>query len=306
QPLSALAIPTTLHDSLMARLDRLQPVKEVAQIAAVIGRSFDHRTIVQLAGRPEDKLVDAMRQLVDAELVFRRGTPPDATYLFKHALVRDAAYESLLKAKRLALHSRLLRILEGRSDTAPEIMAQHAEAADLPQQALDHWELAGGQSLARSAYKEAIVSLENGVRLCQAIEDEQQRYAREQELQVQLGQALIADQGYAAPTTLRAFERALTLAEALGDVSLQLPPLWGQWAGYHIVGAAHTAGPDPSDLAERFAALAEMQPESGPRLVGLRMLALERFFEGRFKEALILTERALDNYDPTVHRDLFR
>src|SRR5262249_42582847 len=231
---------------------------------------------------------------------------PDTNYLFKHALVRDAAYESLLKAKRLALHSRLLQILEDRGDTAPEIMAQHAEAADLPQQALDYWELAGGRSLARSAYKEAIVSLENGVRLCQAMKDEQQRYAREQELQVQLGQALIADQGYAAPTTLRAFERALTLAEALGDVSLQLPPLWGQWAGYHIVGAAHTAGPDPSDLAERFAALAEMQPESGPRLVGLRMLALERFFEGRFKEALILTERALDNYDPTVHRDLFR
>jgi class 3 adenylate cyclase/predicted ATPase len=306
KPLSALAIPTTLHDSLMARLDRLQPVKEVAQIAAVIGRSFDHRTIVELAGRPEDELVDAMRQLVDAELVFRRGMPPDASYLFKHALVRDAAYESLLKAKRLALHSRLLRILQNRGDTAPEIMAQHAEAANLPQQALDYWELAGGRSLARSAYKEAIVSLENGIRLCQAIEDEQQTYAREQELQVQLGQALIADHGYAAPKTIRAFERALTLAERLGDVSLQLPPLWGQWAGYHIVGGADTVGADPADLAQRFAVLAEMQPESGPRLVGWRMLALERFFEGRFKEALMLTGRALDNYDPAVHHDLFR
>ena len=97
-PLSALAIPTTLHDSLMARLDRLQPVKEVAQTAAVIGRSFDHRTIAALSDLPEAELADAMRRLVEAELVFRRGTPPDATYLFKHALVRDAAYESLLKA----------------------------------------------------------------------------------------------------------------------------------------------------------------------------------------------------------------
>jgi predicted ATPase len=196
--------------------------------------------------------------------------------------------------------------LADRGDTAPEIMAQHAEAADLPQQALDHWELAGGHSLARSAYKEAIVSLENGVRLCSAIKDEQRRHAREQELQVQLGQALIADQGYAAPATLRAFERALALAERLGDVSLQLPPLWGQWAGYHIIGGSYIVGPHPSDLAQRFAALAEVQPESGPRLVGFRMLALERFYEGRFKEALALTERALDSYDPAVHRSLFR
>ncbi len=111
-PLSALAIPTSLHDSLMARLDRLQPVKEVAQTAAVIGRSFDHRTIAALAAMPEAELAEAMRKLVEAELVFRRGTPPDASYLFKHALVRDAAYESLLKSKRIALHARLLDVLE--------------------------------------------------------------------------------------------------------------------------------------------------------------------------------------------------
>ncbi len=306
KPLSSLAIPTTLHDSLMARLDRLQPVKEVAQIAAVIGRSFDHRTIAELAGRPEEELVDPMRQLVEAELVFCRGTPPDADYLFKHALVRDAAYESLLKARRLTLHSRLLRILEGRGDTAPEIMAQHAEAANLRQQALDYWDLAGDRSLANSDYKEAIVSLENAVRLCGAIKDERRRIAREQELQVQLGQALIADQGYAAPATLQAFERALALAEILGDVSLQLPPLWGQWAGYHIVAAANGVSAHPSDLAQRFAALAGMQPETGPRLVGWRMLAWERFFEGRFKEALMFTQKALDNYDPALHRDLLR
>jgi predicted ATPase/class 3 adenylate cyclase len=300
RPLSALAIPTTLHDSLMARLDRLQPVKEVAQIAAVIGRSFDHHTIAALAGRPEAELADAVRQLVEAELVFRRGTPPEATYLFKHALVRDAACESLLKVKRHALHSRLLQILADRGDTAPELMAQHAEAADLADQALDYWEVAGIQALARSAYKEAIASLENGVRLCQAIENEQQRRVREQRLQLQLGQALIADQSYAAPATLRAFDRALELAEKIGDVSLQLPALWGRIAGIHI------AGTSSADLAQRFAKLAEMQPESGPRLVGLRILALERFFEGRFKEALAFTDEALANYDPVVHCDLFR
>ncbi len=119
RPLSALAIPTTLHDSLMARLDRLQPVKEVAQTAAVIGRSFDHRTIAALAALPEAELADAMHRLVEAELIFRRGTPPDATYLFKHALVRDAAYESLLKARRIAMHARLLDVLENGGDAAP-------------------------------------------------------------------------------------------------------------------------------------------------------------------------------------------
>ena len=118
RPLSALAIPTSLHDSLMARLDRLQPVKEVAQTAAVIGRSFEHRAIAALAAMPEADLTAAMSKLVEAELVFRRGTPPDASYLFKHALVRDAAYESMLKSRRQLLHMRLLGILEA-SGAAP-------------------------------------------------------------------------------------------------------------------------------------------------------------------------------------------
>jgi predicted ATPase len=147
-PMSGLAVPTTLHDSLMARLDRLDGVKDVAQTAAVIGRSFDHRTIVALSSQPPAELNEAMQRLVEAELVFRRGTPPDATYLFKHALVRDAAYESLLKARRLTLHARLLDELERRDDSAPEVKAQHAEAAGLVERALDYWEQAGQQALA--------------------------------------------------------------------------------------------------------------------------------------------------------------
>jgi predicted ATPase len=187
-PLSALAIPTTLHDSRMARLDRLQPVKAVAQTAAVIGRSFDHRTVAALAAMPDSELADAMGQLVAAELIFRRGTPPDATYLFKHALVRDAAYESLLKARRIALHVRLLDVLEGQADAAPEVKAHHAKAAGLTERALDCWEQAGMQALARPAYKEAIASLENGIRLSSALGEDPQWKRRELGLQVQLGQ----------------------------------------------------------------------------------------------------------------------
>ena len=298
-PLSALAIPTTLHDSLMARLDKLQPVKEVAQMASVIGRNFDHGTILALAGLPEAQLVEAMRKLVEAELVFRRGTPPDASYLFKHALVRDAAYESLLKTKRISLHARLLDILEG-GEAAPEVKAQHAEAAGLMARALDYWEQAGQQALAKPAYVEATASFENAIRLCRLLGEDEQSKMREQNLQLQLGQALIANKGYSAPATLRAFERALLLADEIGDVSLQLPALYGQWASYYIRGTGS------GELAPRFAGLAKTQTETGPILVGLRMLGLERFHEGRFKESLELVRSSIDMYDPVAHRDLAR
>jgi class 3 adenylate cyclase/predicted ATPase len=297
-PMSGLAVPTTLHDSLMARLDRLDGVKDVAQTAAVIGRSFDHRTIAALCSQPEAELTEAMQRLVEAELVFRRGTPPDATYLFKHALVRDAAYESLLKARRSTLHARLLDELEGRDDSAPEVKAQHAEAAGLIKRALDHWEQAGQEALARPAYKEAIASLENAIRLCSTLGDEPHWKRRGLDLHLQLGQALIANRGYQAAPTLREFECSLALADEIGDPALQLPALFGLWAGHHIAGTGSSA------LAQRFADLPETQSQSGPRLVGLRMLGLERFYEGRFKESLALVNSALEIYDPVEHRDL--
>jgi class 3 adenylate cyclase/predicted ATPase len=298
QPLSALAVPVTLHDSLMARLDRLHGVKEVAQTAAVIGRNFDHPTVTSVAGLPEQELTDALGRLVEAELIFRRGIPPNATYLFKHALVRDAAYESLLRPRRVALHERLLELLEGRDDVAPEVKAQHAEAAGLLGRALDLWEEAGTNALARPAYKEAIASFQNGIRLCRALGKELQWRRREQRLYLAMGQALLANQGYSAPATLEAFDRALALAEEVGDVSLQLPALWGQWAGYHI------AGTGSGTYALRYAQLADQQTDVGPRLVGLRMLGLERYYGGRFRESLELVTEALKIYDPKTHRHL--
>ncbi len=297
-PISALAIPTSLHDSLMARLDRLQPVKEVAQTAAVIGRAFDHATIAALSALPEVELLDAMRHLVDAELIFRRGTPPDATYLFKHALVRDAAYESLLKARRADLHARLVDALEAGGTAAPEVKAQHAEAAGQIERALGYWELAGAKALARPAYREAIASLEKGIGLCRALGDDEKWRRREQALHLQLGQALIANQGYQARATRRVFERALMLADQIGEASLQLPALFGLWAGQHI--AVSGSG----EMAERYAALAEAQSDTGARLVGLRMLGLQRFYEGRFEESLALTNQGLEIYDPIAHHDL--
>jgi class 3 adenylate cyclase/predicted ATPase len=297
-PLSRLAIPTSLHDSLMARLDRLHPVKEVAQTAAVIGRGFDHATIAALSPLPEAELAEAMRRLVDAELVFRRGSPPDATYLFKHALVRDAAYESLLKAKRLGLHAHLVDILERQGDAAPEIVAQHAEAAGLNEKALDCWEQAGAEAVARPAYKEAIAHFRAAIRLCRQIGDQQAARRRELELQVQLGQALIANLGYQAPATMAAFERALELAEDIGERRLLIPSIYGLWASRYI------ANTPSADLADRLAELTASDTESGPRCVALRMLALERFHEGRYRPSLDLVHQALSIYDPAAHRGL--
>jgi predicted ATPase len=134
-PLPPLAIPTTLHDSLMARLDRLAPVKEVAQLGAVVGREFSHELLAAVSPLPAAKLSEALDQLVNSELVFRRGRPPDATYSFKHALVQDAAYQSLLKSKRQQLHGRIARVLEERltvtSEIGPEVLAQHLTDAGL-------------------------------------------------------------------------------------------------------------------------------------------------------------------------------
>ena len=257
-PPSALAIPSTLHDSLMARLDRLQPVKEVAQAAAVIGRGFDHRTVAALTALPEEELVGAMRRLVEAELVFRRGSPPEATYLFKHALVRDAAYESLLRVKRVALHARLLDILERHGDAAPEIMAQHAEAAGLTKKALDYWQQAGEQALARPAYKEAVTRFGAAIRLCRQVGEGRIWRRRELQLLVQLGRALLANLGYAAPATMAAFERAVELADGLGETSLLWEATFGLWVSRYV------AGRRSSHLAERLAELTDGSGETAP------------------------------------------
>lgn len=297
-PLSALAVPATLHDSLMARLDRLHGVKEVAQTAAVIGRAFDHETLAALSPLPAAELGDALDRLVGAELVFRRGSGEGATYLFKHALVRDAAYESLLKARRVALHDQLYDVLVARGDAAPEIRAQHAVAACRLEAALDAWEEAGRAAVIRPAFREAIADFEAAVRLCRALGPEPRWTLREQAIQVELGQALMASAGYQGAATLSAFERALALADEAGDPALQFPAIYGLWAGRYI------AASGSADLAERFAALAEHDGQTGPRLIGLRMLALEKFHAGRYREALALTDRSIASYRPEEHSDL--
>ena len=152
-PLPPLAIPANLHDSLMARLDRLAPVKELAQIGAVIGREFSHELIAAVADRPQEQLESGLDQLVASELVFRRGAPPDATYSFKHALVKDVAYQSLLKSRRQQLHARVAQVFEERFpgvvESQPELLAYHLTEAGLDARAADAWARAGRAALGR-------------------------------------------------------------------------------------------------------------------------------------------------------------
>jgi class 3 adenylate cyclase/predicted ATPase len=291
-------IPASLHDSLMARLDRIPEVKEVAQIAACIGREFDYEILARIVDQPEPELLSALERLTAAELIFRRGTPAARQYLFKHALVRDAAYESLLKRRREAIHSKLVTVLEQREGVAPEILARHSESAGLIENAVEHWHRAAVDAVRRPAYKEAITSFNAAIRLCRSLGEDQTWKRRELELQVELGQALIANLGYQAPVTMAAFERALALAEAVGETSLLMRSVYGLWASRYI------AATPSADLADRMAALTSELEESGPRCVAMRMLALEKFHAGDYRASLDLVERALSIYDPAIHGHL--
>ena len=283
-PLSRLAIPTSLHDSLMARLDRWQPVKEVAQTAAVIGRAFDYATVAALSPLAEAELTEAMHRLVEAELVFRRGTPPDANYLFKHALVRDAAYESLLKARRLALHARLVEILERRGDAAPEIVAQHAEAAGLVEKALDYWDKAARLAIERSGSVEAVGHLRRALDLLSNLPASRERDQRESKLQAALGAQLGVTKGFAAPDVEKAYDRARALCQELGDAPELPPVLFGLWRYYRTCARYAKS----REMGEQCLALAEKAEDPALILLANHALGWTFYVLGRLNQARVL------------------
>ena len=219
EPVSPLSIPTSLHASLLARLDRLAPVREVAQLGAAIGRQFSHELISALALMPQQKLDDALSQLVGAELIFQSGTPPDAVYTFKHALVQDAAYSTLLRTRRQQIHARIVATLESQfSEIAarqPALLAQHCSEAGLTEKAVNYWRKAGQQSVARSAMTEAVAQLEKGLDLLPLLPQGSQRQQQELDLLMVLGPALMASRGYGAPRVGDIYVQARTLAEQL-------------------------------------------------------------------------------------------
>jgi class 3 adenylate cyclase/tetratricopeptide (TPR) repeat protein/ABC-type transport system involved in cytochrome c biogenesis ATPase subunit len=298
-PLSTIAIPATLHDSLMARLDRLQPIKEVAQTAACIGREFSHRLLAQIARLPEPELASALDGLIGAELIYRRGLPPEAIYLFKHALVRDAAYESQLKEKRRAIHARILTALEADPDIAPEVLAVHAEAANLNGRAIDLWEIAGKAAIARPAFDEGISNFHRAIALINPGIEGGKRPVIERALalQVQLGFACLQGLGYAAEETKTAMERALVLADLIGDTPLRFDVVFALWTGRYVR-AEHA---EALSWSKVLLDVAEASGDSIELVLANRSRAVYSVMSGRLAEAESFLDRSLAAYDPDRH-----
>jgi class 3 adenylate cyclase/predicted ATPase len=300
-PLPPLAIPATLHDSLLARLDRLAPVKEVAQIAAVIGREFSYELLAAVAPLADNELQDALSRLEQAELVFRRAPPPGATYSFKHALVRDAAYQSLLKGRRQQLHGRIAQLMEERFPqtvaTTPELLARHFTEAGLAIQGATYWHRAGQRAMARSAVAEAIIQLTEALKALETLPDSAERQRAELGLQVALGQALIAARGYAALETGRAYARARELCRQTGDTHQLVPVLYGQYV-YHLVRGE--SGP-ARDAAEELLRSAERNDDRAGMVAGHRAIGSTLCQLGQLAAARAHLERALALYNPVAH-----
>ena len=233
-PIAPFSIPTTLHASLLARLDRLAPTREVAQTAAALGRTFSHELISAVATMSKPQLDQALAQLVAAELIFQRGTPPDAEYTFKHALVQDAAYSTLLRSRRIQLHARIVATFENHfpeTVTAqPTLLAQHCAKAGLADKAVAYWRKAGQQAMARSATMEAEESYRQGLAMLNTLPETSERDTRELELCSALVRVLQQTKGYSAPQTVETGARVRVLAEKVGNLShlvRQATRTWG-------------------------------------------------------------------------------
>jgi len=300
-PLPPLAIPTTLYDSLMARLDRFAPVKEVAQIGAVIGREFSYALLAIVVDLPVQQLDNALDQLVAAELVFRRGTPPEAMYRFKHGLVQDAAYQSLLRSRRYQLHAKIARTLEEHfveiAVRQPELLAHHCAEGGLIEQAVDYWLAAGERSLRASTNIEAITHLSQGLRLLNSLPDSPERQRKELRFQTSLGPALMAARGWASPEVVKAYHRADELSRALGDTSERFTLALGLW----LIQIGRGEGSKARALSDELFRLAEQSNNDDLRLQAHHSAWGSLTWLGQFTAAREHAQRGLVLYRLAEH-----
>jgi predicted ATPase len=297
-------IPTTLHDSLMARLDRLASVRHVAQVGAAIGREFPYLLVHDVSRIPEEELKAALARLVASELVFQRGTPPDAVYSFKHALVQDAAHSSLLRGTRQQLHARIAEALAANSpelmDTQPELFAQHYTEAGLLEKSVAHWSKAGQRSAARSAMAEAVAQFQQGLGQLALLPENPEHQRQELELQSALGGALNAIKGNAAPETGQAYMRARELWEQIGSPSAFIHVPYGQSRYYMFRGEFDLA----QRLAEELLRLSLQRNDSGGLVLGHFSSGRNLMFAGRFASSRSHLEDVLELYNPISHSSL--
>ena len=244
-PLPPLAIPTTLHDSLMARLDRLATVKAMAQLGATLGREFSYALLQAVSPWDEGTLRQGLHQLVEVEFLYQQGLPPDATYLFKHALIQEAAYQSLLRSTRQQYHQRIAEVLEAQFPetiaTQPELVAQHYTTAGCAEQAILYWQRAGQQASDRSANVEAISHFTTGIELLKTLPETPEHTQNALTLHIALGAALQMAKGFAAPEVEEAYTQARVLCQQMGETPELAPVLYGLWRFYAVRPQWHTA-----------------------------------------------------------------
>ncbi|HEV8712472.1 MAG TPA: hypothetical protein VGX03_06550, partial [Candidatus Binatia bacterium] len=299
--LQALTIPPTLHDSLMARLDRMNAAKEVAQLGATLGREFTYELIQSVSPVDEQTLQAALAKLVEAELLYQRGLPPQARYIFKHALIQDAAYQSLLKSTRQQYHRQIAQVLEGRfvelTETQPELLAHHYTAAGLTEQAIPYWQQAGQRASERSANVEAISHLTKALELLKSLPDTPERTQQELALQTILGPVFIATKGWAAPETGKVYTRARELCQQGGEPPQLFRALWGLYGFYVVRGEFQTA----RELAEQLLGLAESQQNPAFLVQAYFALGLTLLALGELSSARKYLEQGSAVYDPQQH-----
>ena len=292
-PLPSFAIPTTLQASLMARLDRLSPVRDVAQISAVAGREFHYELVNAVAGLSKERLDEALDQLVRSELVFRRGEIPNAVYTFKHTLVRDAAYAALLRSRRVHLHAAIAKELEQNFPevvhTQPEIIAYHYTQARNYERALHYWFEAGKQSVARSAHYEAIGHLKQGLNQIPNINEPMLRNKSELLLQISLGNSLRAIKGWSIDSVKHAYTRALQLCKESGLDEHILPAVFGLWTWNFVRASLGEA----QALAEHLLKSAENVDNSVYNVLAHEALGFTLFAQGKFATAHAHLERSI-------------
>ncbi|MBI3797029.1 MAG: AAA family ATPase [Deltaproteobacteria bacterium] len=302
--LPPLAIPSTLHDSLMARLDRLAAVREVAQLGATLGREFAYDLLHAVSPLDERTLQNGLAQLVEAELLYQRGTLPQASYIFKHALIQDAAYQSLLKSTRQHYHKQIAQVLEERFpetvETQPELVAHHYTVAGLAEQALPYWQQAGQRAIERSANVEAIHHLTTALELLKTLPDTPEHLQQELTLHITLGVALIATKGFAASAVERVYARVLDLCRQVGETPQLFPGLWGSWVFYALRGKLQTA----QELAARLLHLAQSLQDTALLLQAHHSLWATSFWRGELLSARVHAEQGIALYERAQHHSL--
>jgi class 3 adenylate cyclase/predicted ATPase len=310
-PSPGLSIPASLHASLMARLDRLGAAKEVAQIGAAIGREISYALLVAVVHKPEAEMTSALDRLIAAGLLFRQGVPPYATYLFKHALVQDAAYGTLLREPRRALHARIAKTLESQftdiAENQPELLARHCTEAGQIEKAASLWGKAGQRSLQRSALVEAVEQFKRALDQIATLPATPALRREQITLQVALITPLIHVKGYVAPETKAAVERARLLieqAEALGEPLDDPVLLFSVLFGFWLVCLGAFNGDVLRELAAQFLTLAENQGATAPLMMGHHMMGVSLAATGDFAQGRAHSDQAVALYDPAVHRPL--